>query len=185
VKQRLEAWLERLGGVSYYELLDVASSAGQAEVRQAFRAFALAFHPDQHRGEPPEVRAAARAVFQRGAEAYRALVDPELRLLYDFGLSRGKLRLEASGAGAADPLAGKPLDELCRSAGAKLSAQKAAKLLAQGELARGREELERALGFDGGANPALRQRLDALDLALFRAARAGEGPPKAGGGSRV
>jgi curved DNA-binding protein CbpA len=165
---RIEAWNEVIEQASYYEILGIMPLADREALRAAFHEFALAFHPDSHVGADADTLAKVRRLFQLGAEAYRVLGDPELRMRYDMGLSKGVLRLEPeraskrSGAGSA-----KPLDELCRSAGAKLSAQKAAKLIDQGDLAGAKRELERALEFDGGVNPALQERLEDLEIALY------------------
>jgi hypothetical protein len=58
------------------------------------------------------------------------------------------------------------LSSLCRSASARLHAGRADALISSGDLARAKGELMLALRADG-ENPGLRERLDALDLALF------------------
>jgi hypothetical protein len=83
-------------------------------------------------------------------------------------LERGELRLVPETVPRrASVDEGRPLDELCRSGGAKLSAQKAAKLIAAGDLEAAKRELEKALEYDGGVNPALQERLRDLELALY------------------
>ncbi len=57
--------------------------------------------------------------------------------------------------------------ELCKSAGAKACAKKAALLIDDGDLAGAKAELERAIEFDGFASAELRDRLDAIEVALF------------------
>jgi curved DNA-binding protein CbpA len=59
------------------------------------------------------------------------------------------------------------LDELCRSAAARLAARHADELISQGDLRGAKRELQMALYHDGGDNPALADRLDALEVALF------------------
>jgi DnaJ-class molecular chaperone len=165
---RIFAWDESLEHSSYYEILGVLEIADDAALRRAFHAFSLAFHPDAHRGAGEALRNAVRRVFQRGAEAYRVLCDPELRVRYDMGLRKGQLRLaEGASTRPAATSAGKSLDAICRSAGAKLSAQKADKLLARGDLAAAKEELDRALAYDGGVNPELSARIADLELAIY------------------
>ena len=166
--KRIFAWDDALDDSSYYEILGVLEIADDEALRSAFHAFSRAFHPDAHIGAGVDVQSAVRRVFQRGAEAYHVLRDPELRIRYDMALAKGQLRL-------ADPTsrppetssAGKPLDVICRSAGAKLAAQKADKLLARGELAAAKAELERALEYDGGANPELATRIADLEIAIY------------------
>jgi curved DNA-binding protein CbpA len=83
---RIDAWIEVLDDASYYELLGVLPLADDAALRRAFHEFARAFHPDSHVGADASTLEKVRRVFQRGAEAYRVLADPELRLRYDLAL---------------------------------------------------------------------------------------------------
>ena len=85
---------DRLELLDYYTLLSVSSDATADAIRDAFHAFALKFHPDRHVGGPPEKIARAEQIFRRGAEAYRVLLDPELRRRYERALEKGKLRLD-------------------------------------------------------------------------------------------
>ena len=166
--ERVYEWAAVLDDSSYYELLGLLEIADDASVKVAFHEFALAFHPDAHLDYDADTAAVLRRVFQRGAEAYRVLSHPELRPRYDLSLAKGQLRLGGSevprvanvGVGA------KSLDELCRTAGAKLYAGRADTLISQGDLAGAKRELMMAVREDG-ENPELAERLDALDLALF------------------
>lgn len=83
----------QLDRASYYDLLRVSPGAGRAELQQAFHAFALAFHPDRHRGEEDDVQQAAKQVFERGVEAYTVLRDPQCAAFYDTRHANGALRL--------------------------------------------------------------------------------------------
>ena len=165
---RVYEWAAVLEDSSYYELLSVLEIADDAALKLAFHEFALAFHPDAHPDYDPELAAMSRAVFQRGAEAYRVLSHPELRPRYDLALAKGQLRLGGSevprvanvGVGA------KSLDELCHTASAKRFASRADQLISEGDLTGAKRELMLALREDG-ANQELAERLDALDLALF------------------
>lgn len=170
---RVEEWAQVLDDSTYYEILGVLEICDDTALRDAFREFALSFHPDMFRDTPEQVQAAVRRIFQRGTEAYRVLSDRELRIRYDMGISRGKRRMEDSfgpKSEAPPPVSlegGPPWDELCRSGGAKLSAQKAKKLMAKGDLEGAKRELEKALAFDGNANPALGARIEAITLVLY------------------
>lgn len=166
---RLLDWDAVLEQVSYYEILGVDPRTSDSELRQAFHRFAQSFHPDQHPDVDPETASALRRVFQRGAEAYRVLGHAELRIRYDMALERGTLRIDTSLLPPPPNVeqSPKPLDELGRSAGAKLHARKADQLLARGDLRAAKAELLKALEYDGNANTALSERLDALEVALY------------------
>jgi len=88
----LLAW-SRLDEASYYDLLRVGPSTERAELQQAFHRFALAYHPDRHVDEDDALREKARAIFQRGAEAYTVLRDPRSATLYRQALAQGRRRL--------------------------------------------------------------------------------------------
>ncbi len=166
--ERLEAWNTELDDYDYYELLDVAELADDATIKAAYHRFARAFHPDLHLSADARTRAMATRVFQRGTEAYRVLTHADLRVRYDMARARGRRRLlpsELPASSASNDT--RPLHELCRSAGAKLSAQKAARYIDAGEPARAKEELLRALAHDGGANPAIQERIEALEVVLY------------------
>ena len=62
----------------YYTVLGVKKSASGDEVKKAFRALALRYHPDRNPDDPE-----AERHFREVAEAYKTLSDPEERLRYD------------------------------------------------------------------------------------------------------
>lgn len=90
---------DRLDELDYYTLLGLDDRASVDQVRKAFHAFALKFHPDRHASAVPEKRERAAAIYRRGAEAYRVLLDAELRRHYDTQLANGKLRFDPELAG--------------------------------------------------------------------------------------
>jgi curved DNA-binding protein CbpA len=160
---RLLEWDATLDRVSYYEILGLSQGDDREQVRHAFHAFALAFHPDSFQGFDPETQARVQRVFERGVEAYRTLADPERRSDYDLALAKGELRLgkrvrrDGVGVGA------RSLDEICRSPGAKLHAKRAEQMLTQGDLKQAHLELWRAVRAEDGPNPELMERIEAVE----------------------
>ena len=77
----------------YYEVLGVARTATDVEIKSAYRKLAMKFHPDRNPGDK-----AAEEKFKECAEAYAVLADAEKRSLYDrFGHAGVK---SAAGGGA-------------------------------------------------------------------------------------
>jgi curved DNA-binding protein len=64
----------------YYEALGVARTATPEEIKKAYRALALKWHPDRH---PEQARAEAERKFKLVNEANEVLSDPEKRKRYD------------------------------------------------------------------------------------------------------
>lgn len=62
----------------YYEVLAVPRTASLDEIKKAFRALALKYHPDKNPGD-----AEAEARFKEVAEAYEVLSDEQKRATYD------------------------------------------------------------------------------------------------------
>ncbi len=63
--------------LDYYEVLGVARSSDQTEIKRAFRKLAMKYHPDRNKDEGAEER------FKKINEAYEILSDPEKRSQYD------------------------------------------------------------------------------------------------------
>jgi molecular chaperone DnaJ len=62
----------------YYEVLGVARTATEAEIKQAYRRLAMKFHPDRNPGN-----AEAEASFKEAKEAYEVLSEAGKREAYD------------------------------------------------------------------------------------------------------
>ncbi len=76
----------------YYEVLGVAKSAGDSEIKSAYRKLAKKYHPDMNPGD-----AEAEKKFKEASEAYAILSDAEKRRQYD---QFGHAAFENGGGGA-------------------------------------------------------------------------------------
>jgi len=62
----------------YYEILNVARNASEADIRQAYRRLAMKYHPDRNPGDQ-----VAEDNFKEAKEAYEILADARKRAAYD------------------------------------------------------------------------------------------------------
>jgi len=74
----------------YYDVLGVARSATDEELKKSYRKLALQYHPDRSPDDP-----AGEEKFKEASEAYAVLSDPEKRRAYD--------RFGFEGVGAGGP----------------------------------------------------------------------------------
>jgi tetratricopeptide (TPR) repeat protein len=103
----LEAW-EGLKTRNHFEVLRLARSVGEAEVKEAYFALAKRFHPDVHHGASlGDLRDKLEEVFIRLGEAYEVLRDPRKRADYESHLGRPRSGPAAGPGGEAEP-AGDP-----------------------------------------------------------------------------
>lgn len=61
----------------YYGILGVSRTASTSDIRAAYRALALRWHPDKHAGESPEKIKEAEERFKEINDAYSILSDFE------------------------------------------------------------------------------------------------------------
>jgi len=75
----LQAWLSKLAAVRSelrqgpHETLGVTHDASEAEVKKAYRALCLNWHPDKHAASSDDTRARAKHKFERVQAAYTTL----------------------------------------------------------------------------------------------------------------
>jgi molecular chaperone DnaJ len=86
----------------YYNVLGVATTATEEQIRAAFRKLAKRCHPDAHAQGTPRQREEAQRRFIQLAQAYETLSHVGLRRAYD-----ERLRAEAAAAARAKPGAGR------------------------------------------------------------------------------
>lgn len=67
----------------YYDILGVAKSASDDDIKKAYRKLSSAHHPDKHASATAEDKAKHEALFKEAKEAYEFLSDTQKRALYD------------------------------------------------------------------------------------------------------
>ncbi|KXJ90951.1 chaperone dnaJ 2 [Microdochium bolleyi] len=79
----------------FYKVLGIDRQATDKQIKTAYRQLSKKFHPDKNPGDPT-----AEGKFVQVAEAYEALIDPELRQVYDrHGHEGVKQRQQGGGGG--------------------------------------------------------------------------------------
>lgn len=67
----------------YYKLLGLDRAASASEVRNAYKKFALLYHPDKHKSESDEQKKAIAEKFREIAAAFDVLTNEDIRGIYD------------------------------------------------------------------------------------------------------
>lgn len=70
---------------NYYEILGVAKTASEEDIKKAYRKLSSAHHPDKHSGLPEAEKNVHEEKFKRAKEAYEILSDAKKRVVYDRG----------------------------------------------------------------------------------------------------
>jgi len=91
-------------GLDYYQVLGVARTATQEDIKKAYKKKALKWHPDHNQNNQKE----AEAKFKQIAEAYQVLNDPEQRKIYDQFGEEGLKGNVAPGGGSSQSGASMP-----------------------------------------------------------------------------
>ena len=86
----------------YYKILGVSKTAGDAELKKAFKAQARKYHPDMH---PEAKKAEMTEKFKDINEAYEVLSDKQKRAIYD-QVGSADYQNYARGGGASSSSAG-------------------------------------------------------------------------------
>ncbi|GAQ79940.1 chaperone DnaJ-domain superfamily protein [Klebsormidium nitens] len=81
--------------MDYYRTLGIRRDATADEIKAAFRALALKFHPDRHATSDPAVKDKAGAQFKEVSEAYQVLSNDAKRAVYN---REGRAGLHYGGA---------------------------------------------------------------------------------------
>jgi tetratricopeptide (TPR) repeat protein len=80
----VEDFQERIGTMSYYQILGITKQATEEDIKKAYFQLARKFHPDRFdRSTPASDRAKIEDVFDKITKAYRTLTSRELRKVYD------------------------------------------------------------------------------------------------------
>ena len=95
---------------SFYKVLGVSEKASQDEIKKAYRAMSLKFHPDKNPGNPD-----ASSKFQKISEAYETLGDAEKRGQYDMMFKNPFAQMGAGGPGFMHAQQFDNIDELVRN----------------------------------------------------------------------
>jgi curved DNA-binding protein CbpA len=163
---QIRAWVEVAKKKNYYEILRIYPGASDAEIKGAFHAFALRFHPDKLVDDGDEVVDAASELFKRGVEAYNILIKKDLRERYDVELKKGRLRLDVDKRPSAPPPPLiRTLEMIAKTEKGKKYAAQADRLIAIGRLEDARIQLMTACQVEP-SNEELEDRVDVLYAAI-------------------
>ncbi len=129
----------------YYTILGIIRAATPDQIRSAFHRFAREHHPDTFVAAPAEERDRHTELYQLGSEAYRVLLDPMKRKIYDEGLGQGRLRYSADRAEETRRTMRPPGGVMLRSSKARVFFSRAHKAMQAGDWPQAKLNLQMAL----------------------------------------
>ena len=92
-RDRVHVLYGNLDHLDYYAILDVGADATGAQVKDAYFKRSTAYHPDRFMQlDDPELRHQIYEIFKRATEAFKILLDPDTRGLYDKQIADTSIR---------------------------------------------------------------------------------------------
>lgn len=143
----------------YYTVLGIIRTATSDQIQAAFHRFAREHHPDNFVGASPEEAERHTELYQLGTEAYRVLLDPAKRKLYNEGLENGDTRYRASRADETRRSMRPPGGVMVRSSKARAFFSRALKAIKSEDWPQAKLNLRLALQCEP-ENEALKGKLD-------------------------
>lgn len=90
-RERIASLFLRLGEIDFYALLEVPRTAEKKDIKRAYNAMVVAFHPDRFfRKRLGTFKPKLEAIFERMTDAYELLCDSERRATYDTALQTNR-----------------------------------------------------------------------------------------------
>ncbi len=144
-REQVIATAARLDEIDYFRLLGCNATSQPADIRQAFRQLAAAYHPDRFAGGADDaLEDALSQIYRRLTEAYAVLRRPADRAAYQAGLAEGVIRFDPERSVQAQRKARAKASPGQTEVGKK-HYQRARLALAQGDRYNARSEIRMAL----------------------------------------
>lgn len=92
-RRNIKSLSDKLDFMNYYEVLQVPASTPAAEIKTAYFNHSMELHPDRFMQlEDADLKHQIYEVYKRMSEAFKVLIDPEARSLYDSALAGADAR---------------------------------------------------------------------------------------------